>query len=131
MPDQFLNSYFSGLFFTEVHIARALVTTTCFSFTMEKNEEEFLVSAMDLVKMVQSSYHTAAKSMKDDEVYLKKMYEDFSSSSDSKAKEMMRDLEAMYQALQLAAQLDNPSKASNILETLRTCFNNTNGFLRE
>ncbi len=61
---------------------------------MEKNKEKFLVSTMDLVKMTQSSYHSAVKSMKNDKAYRKKMYEDLSSSSDSKAKEIMRDLEA-------------------------------------
>jgi len=60
---------------------------------MEKNDKEFFTEVMDLVEMAQSSYHSAVKSMKDDGVQLKKMYEDFSSSSDSLAKEMMEDVE--------------------------------------
>lgn len=84
---------------------------------MEKNDKEFFTEVMDLVKMAQSSYHSAVKSMKDDGVQLKKMYEDFSSSSDSLAKEMMEDIETMHQVLQLVTQLEDPSKASNLLET--------------
>ncbi len=123
--------------FSQVHnnaalkIGRTLVTSNLFSFTMEKNAKEFFTEVMDLVEMAQSSYHSAVKSMKDDGVQLKKMYEDFSSSSDSLAKEMMEDVETMHQVLQLVTQLEDQSRASNLLETLRTCFNKPNTFLRE
>ena len=123
--------------FSQVHnngalqIERTLVATNLFSFTMEKNDKELFTEVMDLVEMAQSSYHSAVKSMKDDGVQLKKMYEDFSSSSDSLAKEMMEDVETMHQVLQLVTQLEDRSKASNLLETLQTCFNKPNAFLRE
>ena len=110
---------------------RTLVTTDLFSFTMEENDKEFSTEVMDLVEMAQSSYHSAVKSMKDDGVQLKKMYEEFSSCSDSLAKEMMEDVETMHQVLQLVTQLEDRSKASNLLETLQTCFNKPNAFLRE
>ena len=55
---------------------RTLVTTKLFSFTMEKNDKEFFSGVMELVVMAQSSYHSALKSLKDDGVRLKKMYED-------------------------------------------------------
>ena len=123
--------------FSQVHnngalqIERTLVATNLFSFTMEKNDKELFTEVMDLVEMAQSSYHSAVRSMKDDGVQLKKMYEDFSSSSDSLAKEMMEDVETMHQVLQLVTQLEDRSKASNLLETLQTCFNKPNAFLRE
>lgn len=98
---------------------------------MEKNEKEFFIEVMDLMTMAQSSYHSAVKSMMDDGAQLKKMYENFSSCSDSLAKEMMEDVETMHQVLQLVTQPDDRSKASDLLETLRACFTKPNDFLRE
>jgi len=54
---------------------------------------------------------------------LKKIYEEALSSYDKMADEMVLDVETMEKVLRSAAEIEDRSKAHQLLERLKACFN--------
>ena len=88
--------------------------------------DRFMTEVVELTKKAQSSYHHTLSTIQEDNGCLKKISEEFSSSSEAFKKEIMEDIEKMQQVLRLAAQQGDPAKAWSLLDSFKACFNNQN-----
>ena len=91
-----------------------------------ENSKQLMAELTELVKEAKTSFHISVKTLKEDVEQMKKMYHDFSSSCHSLILEMTEDVDALERALQSATKADDPSKAHNLLKTLKNFFNQPN-----
>ncbi len=102
------------------------ITSDCSEFD-QKFKEEFV----ELVKKALDNYKTASKSMKENKEYLKDMYDDLASSYDTLTREMMEDVETMEKVLLSTHHDEDPSKAFDFLERLKSSLNAPSYLLME
>jgi len=98
-----------------------------------ESENQFLTKAAEIVKKAQNNYEANKKVLEEDRECLKKIYNNFSSACDYLTQEMKEGVESIQNVLRLAAQDEDSSKASNLLEHLKEVANKSNNlsFLEE
>ena len=105
-------------------LAFVILLSCCNSFTaviiMEK-KAHFMRDLEELVMKAESNFHISS-ALKGDRGRLIQMYEAFSSSYKSLAREMVDDVETMVQVLRSAPQSDDVSAAYSLLNRLKVCF---------
>jgi len=102
------------------------------SCTENADQAHFITELVNLVTKAHEKYLIATKSMKETSDYLKKMYQEVSTSYDIISEEMVEDIKTMEKALQSTTQMDGySSKAFNSLECLKVSLSAPSQLLME
>ena len=102
------------------------------SCTENAHGAHFKTELVDLVTKAHEKYLITTKSMKESSDYLKKMYQEVSTSYDIISEELVEDIKTMEKALQSTTQMDGySSKAFNSLERLKVSLSAPSQLLME
>ncbi len=86
------------------------------------DSKQFMRDVLELVERAKSSYHNSTNAIRKDVELLKEVCNELTSYRESLTLEMTEAVETMERVLRSTAQDDDPSKAFNLLESLKACF---------
>jgi len=108
---------------------KRLLASSC---TENAARSHFKTELVDLVTKAHEKYLITTKSIKENSDYLKKMYEELSTSYDIISEELVEDIKTMEKFLQSTTQMEgNLSKAFNSLERLKASLSAPSQLLME
>lgn len=86
------------------------------------DSKQFMRDVLELVERTKSSYHNLTNAIRKDVELLKEVCNELTSYRESLTLEMTEAVKTMERVLRSTAQDDDLSKAFNLLESLKACF---------